>query len=49
MKNKNDALNVFKIFLDEVENQFSRKVKRFRSDRGIKYDSEIFVEFYRAN
>nr|GEZ64076.1 retrotransposon-related protein [Tanacetum cinerariifolium] len=32
MKNKSDALDMFKVFVAEIENQFSRKIKRLRSD-----------------
>ena len=48
LKNKSDAFEKFKEFLREVENQFGRKVKRFRSDRGWEYESSklnSFVQF----
>ena len=48
LKNKSDAFEKFKEFLREVENQFGRKVKRFRSDRGREYESSklhSFVQF----
>ena len=41
-------LKNFKIFLKEVENQFGRKIKRIRSDRGREYESSAlnsFVQF----
>ena len=34
LKNKSDAFEKFQYFLKEVENQFGRKIKRIRSDRG---------------
>ena len=38
-------LKNFKIFLKEVENQFDRKIKRIRSDRGHEYESSAFNSF----
>ena len=38
-------LKNFKIFLKEVENQFGRKIKRIRSDRGREYESSAFYSF----
>jgi hypothetical protein len=32
LKTKDDALNYFKIYKAEVENQLEKKIKRFRSD-----------------
>jgi len=46
MKHKSDALDMFKEFVTEIENQFNKKIKRFRSDRGTKYNSHTFNEFY---
>ncbi|KAK2372890.1 CBL-interacting serine/threonine-protein kinase [Trifolium repens] len=34
MKNKSEAFDMFKLFVNEIENQFDKKVKRLRSDRG---------------
>jgi hypothetical protein len=34
---KDGALNCFKIYKAEVENQLERKIKRIRSDRGSEY------------
>ena len=45
LKNKSDAFEKFKEFLREVENQFSRKIKRFRNDRGREYESIEFNSF----
>ena len=41
-------LNNFKIFLKEVENQFSRKIKRIRSDRGHEHESSAFNSFFQS-
>jgi transposase InsO family protein len=49
MKNKSDAFDMFKVFVTEVENQFNKKIKRFRSDRGTKYNSSLFNEFYKQH
>src|SRR3954469_3458558 len=46
MKNKSEALDMFKMYVTEIENQFSKKIKRLRSDRGTEYDSGLFNEFY---
>ena len=49
MKNKSEAIDMFKIFLTEVENQFNRKIKRFRSDRGQEYESTEFVNLFKSH
>ena len=49
MRNKNEAFNMFKLFFNEVENQFNRKIKCLRSDRGTQYDSSIFIDFYKTH
>jgi transposase InsO family protein len=46
LKTKDDALNCFKIYKAEVENQLEKKIKRFRSDRGGEYLSNEFDLFY---
>ena len=45
LKNKSDAFENFQIFLKQVENQFGRKIKRTRSDRGCEYESSAFNSF----
>ena len=45
LKNKIDAFEKFQDFLKEVENQFGRKIKRIRSDRGHEYESSAFNSF----
>ena len=49
MKNKNEALHMFKMYVTETENQLSKKIKRLRSDRRTEYDSSLFDEFYTWN
>ena len=48
MKTKDEAFDMFKIFLNEVENQFNRKIKRLRSDKGSEYDSKNFIALYNS-
>jgi hypothetical protein len=43
LKTKDEALDSFKIYKAEVENQLERKIKRLRSDRGGEY---FFNEFH---
>ncbi|KAK1631219.1 hypothetical protein QYE76_005534 [Lolium multiflorum] len=45
LKSKDEALNYFKIFKAEAENQLDRKIKRLRSDRGGEYFSNEFDSF----
>jgi transposase InsO family protein len=45
IKTKDDALNCFKIYKAEVENQLERKIKRVRSDIGGEYLSNDFSEY----
>ena len=42
---KYEALDYFKIYKAEVENQLERKIKRLRSDHGCEYFPLIFDEF----
>ena len=44
LRTKDEALDYFKIYKDKVGNQFERKVKRLRLDRGSEYFSKIFDE-----
>jgi hypothetical protein len=39
LKTKDEALNCFKTYKSEVENQLEKKIKHFRSDRGGEYFS----------
>ena len=41
-------MKIFKIFLKEVENQFGRKIKRIRSDRGHECESSTFNSFIQS-
>jgi transposase InsO family protein len=45
LKSKDEALNYFKIYKAEAENQLDRKIKRLRSDRGGEYFSNEFDSF----
>ena len=45
LKNKSDTFEKFQDFLKEVENQFGRKIKRIRSDRGREYESSAFNSY----
>jgi hypothetical protein len=49
LKTKDEALNYFKIYKSEVENQLERKIKRVRSDRGGEYFSNEFNLFCAEN
>jgi hypothetical protein len=45
LKTKDNALNYFKTYKAEVENQLEKKIKCFRSDRGGEYFSNEFDLF----
>ena len=45
LKSKDEALNYFKIYKAEAENQLDSKIKRLRSDRGGEYFSAEFDSF----
>jgi hypothetical protein len=47
LKSKDEALNFFKIYKAEVENQLNRKIKRLRFDRSGEYFSNEFDSFVR--
>lgn len=38
---KNEALDMFKTYANEIENQFSKKIKRLCSDNGTEYNSRL--------
>ncbi|GJZ36684.1 DNA polymerase zeta catalytic subunit-like protein [Tanacetum coccineum] len=42
---KDEALNMFKTYKAEVENQLDKKIKILRSDRGGEYESNDFAKF----
>ena len=46
MRHKSEALDIFKDFTTEIENQFGKKIKKFRSDRGTEYCSIEFTKLY---
>nr|CAE01581.2 OSJNBa0068L06.7 [Oryza sativa Japonica Group] len=45
VEKKDEALNYFKIYKAEIENQLDRKIKRLRSDRGGEFFSNEFDLF----
>jgi len=45
LQTKDEALDYFKIYKTEVENQLERKIKCLRSDSGGEYFPKIFDEF----
>src|SRR3954464_12755757 len=45
LKSKDEALNYFKIYEAEEENQLDRKIKRLRFDRGGEYFSNELASF----
>jgi transposase InsO family protein len=45
LNTKDEALDFFKIYKAEVENQLERKIKRLRSDHGGEYFSNEFNLF----
>ena len=49
LRTKDEALDYFKIYKAEVENQLERKIKRLRPDRGGEYFPKIFDEFCEKN
>ncbi|KAL0378969.1 UNVERIFIED_CONTAM: Retrovirus-related Pol polyprotein from transposon TNT 1-94 [Sesamum radiatum] len=48
MKNKDEALDKFILFKNEVETQTVKKLKRLRSDRGGEYESSKFNKYYQT-
>ena len=48
LKSKDEALNYFKIYKAEVENQLEKKIKRLRSDRGENISQMSFLSFARS-
>lgn len=40
---------MFSIFVNEIENQFNKKVMRFRTDRVTEHDYSLFNEFYKQH
>ena len=45
LNTKNEALQYFKVYKAEVENQLEKEIKRIRSDRGGEYFSNEFDSF----
>ena len=40
------TLDIFNMYVTEIENQLSKNIKRLRSDRGTESDYELFNDFY---
>ena len=49
LHSKDEALNSFKTYKAEVENQLEKKIKVIRSDRGGEYESAAFSDFCAQN
>lgn len=49
LKNKSDVYDIFKLFVNQIENQFNWKIKRFHSDKGIEYNLDVFNNFYNTH
>ena len=49
LHSKDEALNSFKTYKAEVENQLEKKIKVIRSDRGGEYESTAFSDFCAQN
>lgn len=49
MKNNSEALDMFRIFVIKIENQFNIKIKRFHGDRGAQHNSHMFNDFYKLH
>ncbi|GJR45569.1 retrotransposon protein, putative, ty1-copia subclass [Tanacetum coccineum] len=48
MKHKHEVFETFNVFQNEVENQFGKKIKVIRSDRGGEYPSHEFVNHMKS-
>ena len=45
LRNKDETMDAFIKYKNEVENQLSKKIKRLRSNRGREYESKPFNTF----
>ncbi|GJU44687.1 retrotransposon protein, putative, ty1-copia subclass [Tanacetum coccineum] len=48
LKHKHEVFETFKVFINEVENQFGKTIKALRSDRGGEYISQDFKDYLKA-
>lgn len=48
-KNESEGLDMFKAYVNEIENQYKKKIKRFHSDSESVYDSSLFSAFYKQH
>ena len=46
LRNKDEAMDAFIKYKNEVENRLSKKIKRLRYDKGGEYESNAFNTFY---
>lgn len=46
LKHKSEALDMFKVFKNQVENQIGGRIKCLRSNRGGEFTSEDFTKYY---
>lgn len=49
MKNKSEVFDMFKTYVNDIENQFRKKIKKLCTDRRIEYDSRLYNEFYKQH
>nr|GEW59905.1 hypothetical protein [Tanacetum cinerariifolium] len=49
LKHKHEVFKTFKVFKKEVENQLGKTIKSLRSDRGVEYMSQEFLDHLKAN
>ena len=49
LKTKDEVLEIFIKYKNEVENQKNKKIKRLKTDRGGEYESNSFKEFCEQN
>ncbi|KAI8436415.1 hypothetical protein MSG28_010011 [Choristoneura fumiferana] len=48
LRNKSEALDKFKEFKQEVENQLDARIKILRTDNGLEYDNKNFSDFLKS-
>ena len=49
LRTKDEVLEIFIKYKNEVENQKNKKIKRLKTDRGGEYESDSFKEFCEQN
>nr|GEW71987.1 hypothetical protein [Tanacetum cinerariifolium] len=48
LKHKHKVFEMYRVFINEVENQLGKTIKALRSDRGGKYISQEFKDYFKA-